>query len=323
MSNLEKNTNLFLKQYNLEKRNYNIIIHGKNGLGKFDFIINILNNYFKKNNITTMDPLTHPDTYYLSLPLYDKAGKIIRSINNDERLLYEYGFEDTFDSYRVGSEIAINQIRRLIEFTQLSPTEKHKIIIINNCNYLNQESSAALLKTLEETESPSIFFLLSSETSQIKDTIISRCHLFSYNENIIDNKYNSLYNFFILKNPKLKNIIEEYDHVSSFKDAEDEIALIFNNKKNSLAYSEEWSHRGSLYIDYLIDLFSLLMKGPYLKSNNQLTEIYNKLHNKISISSSKATKIITFLTKKRREIKSNINKKLFYDDLLIVLQKEL
>ena len=37
MSNLEKKTNLFFKQYNLEKRNYNIIIHGKNGLGKFDF----------------------------------------------------------------------------------------------------------------------------------------------------------------------------------------------------------------------------------------------------------------------------------------------
>ena len=70
-------------------------------------------------------------------------------------------------------------------------------------------------------------------------------------------------------------------------------------------------------------LFSLLMKGPYLKSNSQLTDIYNKLYKKISISSSKAMKIINFLTKKRGEIKSNVNKKLFYDDLLIVLQKEL
>jgi len=99
--------------------------------------------------------------------------------------------------------------------------------------------------------------------------------------------------------------------------------MIFNNKKNPLSYSEEWSKRGSLYIDYLIYLFSLLMKGPYLKSNSQVTDIYNKLHNKISISSPKAMKIINFLTKKRGEIKSNVNKKLFYDDLLIVLQKEL
>ncbi len=323
MNNLKKKTDLFFKQYNLKKRNYNIIIHGKNGLGKFDFITNILNNYFEKNNIKITDPLTHPDVYYLSLPLYDKSGKIIRSINNNERLLYEYGFEDTFDAYRVGSEIAINQIRKLIEFTQFSPTEEHKIVIINNCNYLNQESSAALLKTLEETESPSIFFLLSSEISQIKETVVSRCHLFPYNESIMDYNRDSLYDFFISKNPKLKNIIEEYDYASSFENTEDEIALMFSNKKNPLSYSEEWSHRSSLYIDYLIDLFSLLMKGPYLKSNNQLTKIYNKLHNKISIPSLKAIKIINFLVKKRREIKSNVNKKLFYDDLLIVLQKEL
>ena len=323
MNNLEKHTDLFFKQYNLEKRNYNIIVHGKNGLGKFDFIINILNNYFKKNNIAITDFFTHPDTYYLSLPLYDKSGKIIRSIDNNERLLYEYGFEDSFDSYRVGSEITIDQIRKLIEFTQFSPTERHKIIIINNCNYLNKESSAALLKTLEETESPSIFFLLSSEISNVRDTIISRCHLFPYSTNTIESKYNSLYSFFISKNPKLENIITEYDYISCFKDTEDEIAMIFNNKKNSLSYSEEWSQRGSLYIDYLIDLFSLLMKGPYLKSNSRLTDIYNKLYKKISISSSKAMKIINFLTKKRGEIKSNVNKKLFYDDLLIVLQKEL
>ena len=324
MSSIEKNITQFSQLYSFEKRNYNIIIHSPDATGKYDFIIGILKGYYERRGIKNIDNIDLcPDVFYLSLQLYNKSGKEERVLNNYERLLFEFGLEEKFDNSRIGSDISIEQIRKLKEFTNLSPTYDHKFVIINNCNYLNHQSSAALLKTLEETNSPCIFLLLASELESIKDTIRSRCHTYQY---IYENKevsYNSYFDYYISTKPGLKNIYDENGYLNKYSLFESELSSLYKKEINPLSLSGEWMERGSLCIDYLLSLFYILMKGFAFNSENNLIGVYQSLSKKLPIKSSRSMNIIRILYSLKMDFKGNLNKKLFYDNLLIVLDKEL
>ena len=324
MSNIDKNYKQFREQYDFKKRNYNIIIHSFNATGKYAFIKHVIKKYYESNNLKYANNITlNPDIFYLSLPLFNKSGKFERNITNDERLLYEFGFEDKFDNCRVGTDISIDQIRDLKEFTNISARYKHKFIIINNCDRLNNQSSAALLKTLEETNSPSIFLLLASELESVKDTIKSRCHSFKYMNDDYQNKYDSHFIFYMSSKPGLKSIDDEYKYLENYNLFENELSELYKKKINPLSLSADWMERGSLCIDYLLSLFYVLMKGFKLDDSSNIKNVYTSLSDKIPINSSRAIAIIRVLYDFKIDVKGNLNKKFLYDNLLIVLNKEL
>ena len=324
MSNIEKNITQFSQRYSFEKRNYNIIIHSPDATGKYDFIIEILKNYYESRGIKKIDNIDlYPDVFYLSLPLYNKSGKQERVLNNYERLLFEFGLEEKFDNSRIGSDISIEQIRELKEFTNLSPTYDHKFVVINNCNYLNNQSSAALLKTLEETNSPCIFLLLASELESVKDTIKSRCHFYKYDYEDSTDDYDSHFDYYTSTKPGLKTLHNDNGYLDDFDLFEDELSKLHKNELDPLNLSFNWAERGSLCIDYLLSIFYILMKGFALDDQNSLHKIYGSLSRKIPIDSSRAINIIRILYKFKIDFRANLNKKLFYDNLLIVLNKEL
>lgn len=323
MNSINANIDIFFSQYNFTKRNYNIIVSSDNGTGKFDFIEAIIQKYFNNLNVKINNLISAPDILYISLPLYDKSGKQIRVIDNSERLLYEFGFEDKFDNYRVGSEISIDQIRQINEFSSITSIYNHKFIIINNCNFLNQQSSAALLKILEETNTACVFFLLSSDIGMLKDTIKSRCHVFNLK---LDNDYkigDSFFNYFLSLRPKLYQINKSYDYMREYNLVENEISDLYSNKSNPLAYSTSWMERGSAFIEYLQLMFNFLLQGFYHNESNELEKKYLELHKKIPIKPNQLLKIIHHLNNFKMNIRANLNKKLFYDNLLIVLNREL
>ena len=323
-NNIKINLKQFYKQYNLQERNYNLIISSPNGYGKFEFIEAVMEKYFQDHNISVKsDVFAHPDVYYLSLPLYDKSGKLLRVINNNERLLYEFGFEEKIDNCRVGSEITIDQVRDLSKFTSITSHYNHKFIVINNCNYLNKESSAALLKTLEETNSPAIFFLLTSEKDIIQDTIISRCHNFKFKIEPKIYSGASFFDYYLSQTPKIQNFFTEFNYMSDYDKIENELEMLFRKKINPLSLSDLWSNRGNVLIDYLLSFFAIMMKGDYLNMNSRLKNLYLALYEKISISSDRSIEIIRLLLQRKKDLYTNVNKKLFYDDLLIVLNEKL
>tara|TARA_B100000530_G_scaffold116593_2_gene72630 strand:+ start:117 stop:1097 length:981 start_codon:yes stop_codon:yes gene_type:complete len=325
MTKLTKNLDIFFQSYDLTKSNYNIIIHSPNGTGKYDFVISLIGEYYKNNKISLSDDiLSSPDILYISLPLFDKSSKRIRVLSNDERLIYEFGFEEKFENCRVGTHISVEQIRELKDFTSLtSHYGLHKIIIINNCNYLNNQSAAALLKTLEETNTKSIFLLLTSEINYVKDTIKSRCHSFPYIYETEHEKAKNFHEYYISSIPKIKEIALENNYLESFDKLEDEIEQLFKNKINPLSISNQWMERGSIIIDFLIQFFSIMMKGPYLNVESSQRNIYHKLYDKISISPARSIEILKLLINRKKEVRHNLNKKMFYDNLLIVLNEEL
>ena len=196
MSEQDTNLQRFFQQCNFEKKNYNYLLTGSNGSEKFKFVSQIIQTYFNDiNNINIKEPLNHPDVKYVSLPIYNKLSKRVGVLSDTDRIKFDYGLVDSIDSNKIGKEIIIDQIRELTEFLNLSSHFNHKFIIINTCDYLNREASAAILKTLEETNCNSVFFLIASELSRIPDTIISRCQRISYIKNLAyyfdNNSFNS------------------------------------------------------------------------------------------------------------------------------------
>jgi DNA polymerase-3 subunit delta' len=73
-------------------------------------------------------------------------------------------------------QIAIDQIRELMGFVQLTPTEAEcKVGIITAADRLNVNAANAFLKTLEEPPRRSLLILLTTEPERILETIESRC----------------------------------------------------------------------------------------------------------------------------------------------------
>jgi DNA polymerase III subunit delta' len=73
-------------------------------------------------------------------------------------------------------EIRINSIRMLEHRINLSPNEaNYKICIIENADMMNNNTSNAFLKTLEEPPEDTIIILTSSNPNALLPTILSRC----------------------------------------------------------------------------------------------------------------------------------------------------
>ena len=74
------------------------------------------------------------------------------------------------------SNRGIDDIRELKEKIRLAPTSlKTKVYIIDEVHMLTTEAFNALLKTLEEPPSHSLFILCTTELHKVPETIVSRC----------------------------------------------------------------------------------------------------------------------------------------------------
>ncbi|MEC7832322.1 MAG: hypothetical protein VX440_00925 [Pseudomonadota bacterium] len=323
-SNIKDNFQKFSKQYNFEKSNYNIILSGNDSCGKYALVERIISEYYQKNNFKLNIPLSNnPDILHLSLPIYDKSGKLIETISNKERLMYKFGFEKKINDNRVGTEITINQIREMTEFVSYSSRYNHKFIIINNIEDLNNEASAAFLKTLEETNSPTVFLLLNSEIDLVPETIKSRCHTFNFitNENNLSDS--TMLEYFVSSKPTLREILEKKNYMEDYHLIENELHLLYEKKVDPIVLSEKWQTRGVIIIDYLISIFSILMKGRFIHDNSSIKKLYNSLSQLINITPSRSIKILTILLDNKKNLFYNLNQKFYFDNLLIVLNKNL
>lgn len=75
----------------------------------------------------------------------------------------------------------IDDVRELKEKIRLAPTVlKTKVYIIDEVHMLTTEAFNALLKTLEEPPSHSLFILATTEAHKVPETIVSRCVLIKF-----------------------------------------------------------------------------------------------------------------------------------------------
>ncbi len=79
------------------------------------------------------------------------------------------------------SNRGIDEIRQLRESVRFAPTQaKYKVFIIDEVHMLTREAFNALLKTLEEPPTHTVFILATTEAHKIPATIISRCQRYDF-----------------------------------------------------------------------------------------------------------------------------------------------
>ena len=64
---------------------------------------------------------------------------------------------------------------------------RRKVVIVDDADYLNDESTGKLLKTLEEPPSNAVIILIGTSLSQQKDTILSRCQIVPFSPLSVEN----------------------------------------------------------------------------------------------------------------------------------------
>ena len=139
----EKEFEIISKNLIADKLNNSVLICGNKGIGKYFFIIKIIEEYMKlkinsdqiNHHFTLLDNNSHPNIKILNKKLDEKTGK-------------------------VKNNITIDQIRELNNFfTETSLIDNFpKFILIDSADDLNISSSNALLKILEEPKKILIFF---------------------------------------------------------------------------------------------------------------------------------------------------------------------
>lgn len=79
------------------------------------------------------------------------------------------------------SNNSVDDIRELVNNVQTLPTfGKYKVYIIDEVHMLSTQAFNALLKTLEEPPSHTIFLLATTEAHKLLDTVLSRCIRFDF-----------------------------------------------------------------------------------------------------------------------------------------------
>ena len=136
-----------------------IIFSGPKGIGKSKLALTFSEQLMQdKKSITSHDLLSNFDA----------------SSNSKKVYICKREFDEATNKYK--SAISIDQIRKMKEFFSLSQTEYNwRIAIIDAADEMNESSSNAILKLLEEPPNKSIIILISHNYYSLKSTIISRC----------------------------------------------------------------------------------------------------------------------------------------------------
>ena len=190
--------NSFIKFFKKKEMPNSMLLSGPKGLGKSTFAYHIIN-YLLSNNEEKK---------------YSTKDFVIDETNLSYKLLSKNVHPNFFliENNLLEKDIKIEQVRNLLKFLNKSTyTRNLKIIMIDNAENLNINSSNALLKAIEEPQKNTFFIIIHNSASKISDTIKSRCTEFKFALSASQKK-----NIFVnvikqyKKEFEINNIIENY-----------------------------------------------------------------------------------------------------------------
>lgn len=219
-----------------------LLLNGKKGIGKFTLVMHFLNYIFSKNEKKK----------------YDLKNKLI----NVESIFYNSILNQTtqdviFFKAEEGKNLKIEDIRNLKSIlSKTSLSNEPRFIIIDEVEFLNQNSANALLKTLEEPNNNNNFILINNQQAELMETISSRCL-----------KNNIYVNFH-----QRKKII---DH-------------LFKNKEISITFDDNNNLTPGILLNYndLIVKYKIIDNENIASKINKLLNGYKKDRNKALINMS-------------------------------------
>ena len=235
-----------------------ILLSGLKGSGKATFayhFINYLLSYNEQNKYLVKNFTINPD---------NKTYKSVCDHTHPNFFLLENDVSE--------ENIKIGKVRDILKFLHHTTYYSNiKIVLIDNAEYLNKNSSNALLKVLEEPYDNTFFFIIHNSMNKILDTIKSRCIEFKFFFSIVEKKN------------ILQNIVKQYDSDLILEEIDDN--LYFDTPGNILKYLKVLNEGNVNSFDnklscifYLIDKYKQKKEPQLLIFISSLVEIfYNQL----------------------------------------------
>jgi len=199
----------FIKLYLKNELPNTILLSGPKGSGKATFtyhFINFLLSHNEENKYSVNNFTINPD---------NKSYKRLCDGTHPNFALLE-----TDNSAEI---IKIENVRNTLKFLNKSTFSSGiKIVLIDDAESLNKHSSNALLKSLEEDNNKTFFFIIHNNSCKIADTIKSRCIEFKF--------------FFTLSEKKaiLENILKQYKNDLNVKNIDE--FFYFDTPGNIIKY---------------------------------------------------------------------------------------
>jgi len=171
----KRHFNSIAKLFDKKKMPNSVLFSGQKGIGKATLAYHMINYLLSKEE----------DNKYV---LNDNQ---INKENLSYKLLNSYTHPNFFlvENTALEKNIKIEQVRNLIKFLNKSTYSRDlKIIMIDNAECLNLNSSNALLKAIEEPQENTFFFIIHNSSYKISDTLKSRCTEFKFSLSIKEKK---------------------------------------------------------------------------------------------------------------------------------------
>ena len=157
----EKHLCNLISLYSINKLPNKILLSGEKGIGKCTLAYHLINNTLSKDE---------KQSYDLKNFIINPESKMFKLIQNKSNP--NFNLIDLKDDKKI---IDINQIRDLIlKLNKSSFNNKPRFVLIDNIEFLNDNSVNALLKVLEEPND-NIYFILINNNKKILPTLKSRC----------------------------------------------------------------------------------------------------------------------------------------------------
>jgi len=234
--------NFFEKLYKKNKLPNSIILSGSKGLGKATFAYHFINFL-----------LSQDENYK-----YNKEKLTINS-NNSSYKLATNGIHsnlfilDSFDE----ENVKIEKVRELLLFLNKTTYYKGlKIVLIDNAEKLNVNSSNALLKAIEEPSKDTYFFIINNDNTKILSTIKSRCIDFNINFDLFQRK--NIFN----------NIIKKYEFIYDQSDLNN--FLYFDSHGNLIKYLNVLKNSNISISSNDVSCISYLLEIYNVKKDNKI-----------------------------------------------------
>jgi DNA polymerase-3 subunit delta' len=273
-----------------------LLLSGKKGIGKFTLVFHFLNYIYSKNEKThynTKDKLINLDSsFYVS---------ILNQTNADVIFLQA----------EEGKNVKIDNIRNLKSVLSRSSLSKNlRFTIIDEVEFLNNNSVNALLKTLEEPSTNNYFILINNQQSELIETVSSRC--LRNNIYLNEEQKKKVINYFV-DNKKIKiNIEDSYDLTPGlllkYNDAYNKYNIDNNEKillklnkllhgykkdkdkdliKMSLFFIDQFFYKlvkdNKNHIDFLLNLKSIIVNkiNDFITYNLNINSVLNSIELKL------------------------------------------
>jgi len=277
--------NNFVELFHQKKLPNTILLSGLKGSGKSTFAYHFINFLLSYNE---------DNKYLINSFTINQDNKSYKDLCNNIHPNFHLVENNTNEE-----TIKIDTVKNILRFLNKSAYNSNiKIVLIDNAEFLNINSSNALLKSLEETKNNTFFFIIHNSSRKILDTIKSRCIEYKIFFNLEEKKY------------ILSNIIKQYDADFNSDYFDDKFYL--EGSGNILKFfmiisdiNPEYSNKKLSCIYYLIEKYKKKKDPEVLNFIPLLVEIF---YSELSLKNSQNLNIYFYNKFKILNLFNNVKK---------------